>query len=56
MMRWTILFGIILLFPIGTALAQNDSIEEDTELDSTVPETIIYNVGVDLISVVVIDR
>jgi len=54
MMRWAILFGIILLFPIGTALAQNDPIEEDIELDSTEP--IIYNVGVDLISVGVIDR
>jgi len=39
---------------MGTALAQNDPIEEDTELDSTEP--IIYNVGVDLISVGVIDR
>ncbi len=56
MKRWAILFGIILLFPIGTALAQNDEIEDDTELDSTEPETIIYNVGVDLISVGTIDR
>ena len=56
MMRWTILFGIILLFPIGTALAQNDPIEEDTELDSTEHETVIYNMGIDLISVGVIDR
>ena len=39
---------------MGTALAQNDPIEEDTELDSTEP--IIYNVGVDLISVGAIDR
>ncbi len=56
MIRWAILFGFILLFPIGTALAQNDPIEEDTELDSTEPEVIIYNVGVDLNSVGVIDR
>ncbi len=56
MRSWAILFGIILLFPIGTALAQNDPIEEDTELDSTETETIIYNVGIDLISVGVIDR
>ncbi len=54
MMRWAILFGIILLFPIGTALAQNDPIEEDTKLDSTEP--IIYNMGIDLINVGVIDR
>ncbi len=54
MKRWAILFGIILLFPIGTALAQNDEIEEDTKLDSTEP--IIYNMGIDLISVGVIDR
>ena len=56
MRSWAILFGIILLFPIGTALAQNDPIEEDTELDSTEPEVIIYNVGVDLNSVGTIDR
>jgi len=54
MMRWIILFGIILLFPIGTALAQNDPIEEDAELDSTKP--IVYEMGIDLISVGVIDR
>ena len=56
MKRWVILFGIILLFPIGTALAQNYPIEEDMELDSTEPDTIIYNVGLDLISVGKIDR
>jgi len=39
---------------MGTALAQNDQIEEDIELDSTEP--IIYNMGIDLISVGVIDR
>jgi len=54
MKRLVILFAIILLFPMGTALAQNDEIEEDTELDSTEP--IIYNMGIDLISVGVIDR
>jgi len=54
MKRWAILFGIILLFPIGTALAQNDEIEEDTDLDSTEP--IIYNMGIDLNNVGVIDR
>jgi len=54
MKRWAILFGIILLFPIGTALAQNDLIEEDIELDSAEP--IIYNMGIDLINVGVIDR
>ena len=56
MKYWVILFGIILLFPIGTALARNEPIEEDVELDSTEPETIIYNVGVELISVGAIDR
>ncbi len=56
MMRWAILLGIILLFPVGTALAQDDPIEEDVELDSTEDEIIVYNVGLDLISVVVIDR
>ncbi len=56
MMRWAILFGIILLFPVGTALAQDDPIEEDVELDSTEDEIITYNVGLDLISVGVIDR
>jgi len=54
MRSWIILFGIILLFPIGTALAQNDEVEEDTELDSTEP--LIYYMGIDLISVGVIDR
>jgi len=54
MMKWAILFGIILLFPMGIAMAQNDPIEEDTKLDSTEP--IIYNMGIDLISVGVIDR
>ncbi len=53
---WAILFGIILLFPIGTALAQNDPIRENTELDSTEHETVIYNMGIDLNSVGVIDR
>jgi len=48
------LFLLIPLF-LGTALAQIDEIEEQ-ELDSTEPETVIYNVGVDLISVGVIDR
>ncbi len=56
MKRWAILFGIILLFPIGTALAQNDPIEEDVELDSSEFETIVYKVGLDLISVGKIDR
>jgi len=50
--KWAILFGIILLFPIGTALAQTDDV--DTLVVPTDP--IIYNVGVDLISVGVIDR
>jgi len=50
---WAILFGIILLFPMGIAMAQNDEIE-DIELDSTEP--IIYNMGIDLISVGAIDR
>ncbi len=40
---------------MGTALAQNDEIEEDTELDSVVPDLIIYNGGVNLISVGNID-
>ncbi|MFB3060445.1 MAG: hypothetical protein ACE10C_03655 [Candidatus Binatia bacterium] len=56
MKYWVILFRIILLFPIGTALAQNEPIEEDVELDSPEPETIIYNVGVELINVGAIDR
>jgi len=52
MKRWIILFSFILLFPIGTALAQTDD-----EGIVFVPENpIIYNVGVDLISVGVIDR
>jgi len=50
--KWAILFGIILLFPIGTALAQTDDV--DTLVVPTDP--VIYNVGVDLISVGVIDR
>ncbi len=52
MKKLLILFGIILLFPIGTALAQTD--DEDTLFVPDDP--IIYNVGVDLISVGVIDR
>jgi len=52
MMRWAILFGIILLFPIGTALAQTD----DADTLEVPTDPIIYNVGVDLISVGVIDR
>lgn len=53
-----LVIGLFLLLPffMGTALAQNDPIRENTELDSTEPETVIYNVGVDLISVGVIDR
>ncbi len=54
MKRRAFLFGIILLFPMGIAMAQNDEIEEDIELDSTEP--IIYNMGIDLISVGAIDR
>ncbi len=53
-----LVIALYLLIPffMGTDLAQNDPIEEDAELDSTEPETIIYNVGVDLISVGTIDR
>ena len=48
-------FLLIPLF-LGTALAQNDEVEEDIELDSVEPAPLIYNVGIDLISVGAIDR
>jgi len=53
-----LVIALFLLIPffMGIALAQNDLIVENTEMDSTESEVTIYNVGVDLISVGVIDR
>jgi len=49
---------VLLLVPLSieNSLAQNDQIEEDAELESTESETIVYNVGVNLVGVGNIDR
>jgi len=54
--RTFLIISILLLVPLSmeNSFAHHDLIEEDTELDSTEP--IIYNMGIDLISVGAIDR
>ena len=55
MKGWAILFGIILLFPMGTALAQNDPIKIN-KVDCDKLEPMIYNMGFDLSTIGEIDK
>lgn len=55
MKKWAILFGITLLFPVGTALAQNDQ-NKINEIDCDKLEPMTYNMGLDLSTIGEIDR
>ena len=54
MKRWAILFAIILLFPMGTAMAQTDQISNEVDCEKLEP--MIYNMGLDLDTIGEIDR
>ncbi len=54
MKRGAILFSIILLFPMGTAMAQTDQISNDVDCEKLQP--MIYNMGLDLNTIGEIDR
>jgi hypothetical protein len=54
MKRWAVLFAIILLFPMGTAMAQTDQISNEVDCEKLEP--LIYNMGLDLSTIGEIDR